>query len=343
MNVRRTQDPVRLRVRSRGIPPALDRYEIFTTSVITDAERGAHDLLGPHRLRVSGVASAEFQACLHAVRLRDVTFGYLDYHVAVDIRSQCLPDDYFVFMPTNGQAIVHTRDRVVESSTIVASLPEPGVGLTMEWAYDSPNLFVRIARSALERQLSRLTGHSPGARLVFEPGMSLTSDVASRWHGAMQLLHSEIYHPRSLAREGRGVGPLEDFLISTLLLVQPSNYSHLLHSTADRAHSRTVRHAVDFIESHLGEPMTVGDIAAAASVSERTLQQAFQGAFGMSPTAFLRERRLDRVRDELVDADPSDDTSVTEVAMRWGLTHMGRFAAAYRRRFGETPSQTLRR
>jgi AraC-like DNA-binding protein len=30
------------------------------------------------------------------------------------------------------------------------------------------------------------------------------------------------------------------------------------------------------------------------------------------------------------------------VAMRWGFTHLGRFAGAYRDRYGVTPSQTLR-
>ena len=45
----------------------------------------------------------------------------------------------------------------------------------------------------------------------------------------------------------------------------------------------------------------------------------------------------------LRDADPGDGTTVTEVALRFGFAHTGRFAAAYRRRYGQTPSATLRR
>ena len=45
----------------------------------------------------------------------------------------------------------------------------------------------------------------------------------------------------------------------------------------------------------------------------------------------------------LRDADPGDDITVTEVALRFGFAHTGRFAAAYRRRYGQAPSATLRR
>jgi AraC-like DNA-binding protein len=45
----------------------------------------------------------------------------------------------------------------------------------------------------------------------------------------------------------------------------------------------------------------------------------------------------------LRDADPGDGTTVTEVALRFGFAHTGRFAAAYRRRYGQAPSATLRR
>ena len=55
----------------------------------------------------------------------------------------------------------------------------------------------------------------------------------------------------------------------------------------------------------------------------------------------VRRLRLDGVRAELIRADPWQ-VSVSEVAYRWGFTHLGRFAGAYRARYGESPSQTLK-
>ena len=49
-----------------------------------------------------------------------------------------------------------------------------------------------------------------------------------------------------------------------------------------------------------------------------------------------------RARDELLISRP-EDTRVTDIAMRWGFQHLGRFCQIYKRRFGETPTATLRR
>ena len=75
-------------------------------------------------------------------------------------------------------------------------------------------------------------------------------------------------------------------------------------------------------------------------MSVRALHYAFRQNRARTPGEFVRERRLDRARDLLADAA---SRTVTEVAMDCGFNPMGDFSAAYRRRFGETPSQTLRR
>lgn len=54
----------------------------------------------------------------------------------------------------------------------------------------------------------------------------------------------------------------------------------------------------------------------------------------------LRNVRLAQVREALIRADP--DENVTAIAMSLGSTHLGRLSVEYRRRFGESPSQTLR-
>ena len=82
------------------------------------------------------------------------------------------------------------------------------------------------------------------------------------------------------------------------------------------------------------------DLARAAGVGVRALQLCFREAYQTSPMGYLRARRLAEVRRRLRRAGP-EATTVAEVAMDHGFSHLGRFSRYYREQFGELPSQTL--
>jgi len=102
-----------------------------------------------------------------------------------------------------------------------------------------------------------------------------------------------------------------------------------------------IRLAMDCVDRHSGEHVSVGQLVTAAGVSERTLRDAFQQYFGASPVRYLSRRTLHQVRRALKATDPSVAT-VTEIAIRFGVWELGRFARDYRSLFGELPSVTLR-
>ncbi|WP_141399186.1 helix-turn-helix domain-containing protein [Curtobacterium sp. 'Ferrero'] len=106
--------------------------------------------------------------------------------------------------------------------------------------------------------------------------------------------------------------------------------------------SRTVRDAQEWIAAHAREPITSTDVHRALGMSARGLQAAFSRHADTTPMRFLREFRLDRVRADLVAADPGT-TTVAAVAGAWGFAHLGRFAGYYAAEFGESPSATLHR
>ena len=97
----------------------------------------------------------------------------------------------------------------------------------------------------------------------------------------------------------------------------------------------------DSIAANLRFGFTVADLAAIAGVSIRSLQQSFRRYVGIPPMTYLRDLRLARVHEHLREAEPTLH-SVTDIAYRYGFTHMGRFAAEYRARYGLLPSETLR-
>ncbi len=102
-----------------------------------------------------------------------------------------------------------------------------------------------------------------------------------------------------------------------------------------------VRRAEEFMHAHADEPLTMQDVASATGIGLRALQLAFRTLRGSSPRAALEQMRLERARETLLAPPPA--AGVTDIALLAGFTHLGRFAAAYRSRFGESPSETLRR
>jgi AraC-like DNA-binding protein len=135
---------------------------------------------------------------------------------------------------------------------------------------------------------------------------------------------------------------LEELLLSSILLGFPHTASHELEAAggAARAEPAALRRAREHIDAHFAEPLTVPALARAASLSVRGLQDGFRRHYGQSPTQALREVRLAHARRRLL-AGGADETA-SRVAVASGFTHLGRFAAAYRERFGESPSATLR-
>lgn len=103
---------------------------------------------------------------------------------------------------------------------------------------------------------------------------------------------------------------------------------------------RNIRAAIDFMHANLHQPLTVTEIAEAAGVSVRSLQAGFQQFQDTTPIAYLRRLRLEAVHTELSLAE--NRLPVGEVALKWGFTQMGRFAAQYLAAYGIHPSVTAR-
>ncbi len=103
-----------------------------------------------------------------------------------------------------------------------------------------------------------------------------------------------------------------------------------------------VRWSLEYIRAHCCEPLTVGNLCLEAGLSWRSLERAFRQVCGITPKTAITLCRLHRVREALQAAEPGSET-VTSVAVRCGIGHLGRFPGAYRSLFGEYPSETLAR
>jgi len=132
----------------------------------------------------------------------------------------------------------------------------------------------------------------------------------------------------------------EDLLDSITDIVISGNFEQT--KSCLQRQQQLVKKAEDFVWSYPVLPPRYDTMCANLGTSERSLRYAFKACTGMSAGTYLKAFRLNQVRSELKTRSPQS-TRVQDVAFGWGFSHMGQFAADYKRLFGEPPSETLRR
>lgn len=95
-----------------------------------------------------------------------------------------------------------------------------------------------------------------------------------------------------------------------------------------------------FLHQHAADGVRISALPRIAGMSERALRNAFHREHGLSPKQFDLHERLQRARDAL--SHPTPSSTVTTIAAQHGFFELGRFAARYKRVYGESPSQTIR-
>jgi AraC family ethanolamine operon transcriptional activator len=100
-----------------------------------------------------------------------------------------------------------------------------------------------------------------------------------------------------------------------------------------------MRRAEEFLRDNMDSPFSSRGLCAATRMSERSIEMLFKEAYGISPRAWSQIARLNAARQDLL-KDEVEDVRVSDVAVRWGFFHFGRFSAIYRELFGELPSVT---
>jgi AraC-like DNA-binding protein len=134
---------------------------------------------------------------------------------------------------------------------------------------------------------------------------------------------------------------LEDDLITALLIAMEESQYDTERLTTGRTGNTQIANAEDYLFSNLTNPVSRAELAEVAGVSIRSLSRAFMRRHGVGPMKFLKQRRMEAVRMELINAQP-ENTKISDVALRYGFTELGKFSLLYRSIYNEKPSETLK-
>ena len=300
------------------------RADAYAVSDYVNQHVGSHCIRLPPRGRPQASVSHRTFSSLDLCRI--------SYGAPVQVTSEALQTIYHLQILLSGYCRSNARgvEQVFQPGEILLINPDDPVDLT--YSADCEKFIVKLPVRLLENACLEQRWTLPQQGIRFATARHALSEMS----GFLQLL-GLICHEAENAAEPEVQGLYERIVANKLLALLVSNVLRVVPPVAQGGGFEAVR---QFIEEHLTDDISVEQLMATAKVSERSLYTLFERQVGLSPRDYVRQRKLERVHARLQLATAR---SVTEVALDHGFAHLGRFSEAYRKRFGELPSQTWKR
>jgi AraC-like DNA-binding protein len=288
------------------------------------------DRISHHSLKtLNGRRTVDFT--LRQAQLDRVAFFEVSYGSDVETVATGSSDFYFLQLTLAGRCEIITGAADVKVNPGSYFVVNPRTTYRKRWSSDARQLIIRFPRRTVEQLSSADSAEQP---VVFDQS-------AHQLPSALNDLINFFW--RDITTEGRvRVGAIDRsasrHLVKAVLHLLPNSASAVV---APSDLPDCLLRADRYIRQSLAHDIGLTDIADAAGVSIRSLEGAFRRHWRTTPLTHVRNLRLDAAHHILT--HPADTTSVTAAALASGFTHFGRFSQVYSRRFGELPSESLRR
>jgi AraC-like DNA-binding protein len=294
-----------------------------------EASHAVAEAYFPHELRPLSASDASKASVdggdIGPIRIARITWG-------AEVKVRTTHDGgYAVNIPTSGQLVsaIGSQELVASPDRAVICPPDTPINIG-PWPETVSIFGVRFERDYLHREMSRLLG---GSSAHLPDHLDLTGNTGgANWLKLVNALSAASTAVRQPLVTEQLAGAITTAFVLAAVPDEDAG------SSASRP--RIVKRVLDQMYEDPSRPWTAGEMAAVAGVGIRRLQEGFREFVGTSPRQCLVDIRLGRVREDL--QRDNHGYTVADLAMNWGFTHTGRFAAAYRQKYGESPSETLR-
>lgn len=274
----------------------------------------------------------------------DFTLGFLSYGGDIALQMPAPDDCYHVNLTiagtTKGSRGDHSEGFTQAGQSGLVLLPHHRT--TVNWAADAEQLIFRLSRRLLEQHAADTLGRPVERPIEFDFQLDLTTPSGQSLLASTRFMAAELDRPGGLADNPLALGHLRAFVLNGILMTASSSLRDALSTPGQVQASGQLRAVLEHIHDHLDEPLTPVQLARVGTMSLRSLHATFHDVLDTSPMAYVRELRLESVRQELIKSS-CPDLKVGEVAMKWGFFHVSRFSAHYKQKYGELPSETRAR
>ncbi|HVX42388.1 MAG TPA: AraC family transcriptional regulator [Mycobacteriales bacterium] len=253
------------------------------------------------------------------------------------------PYRYLLFVtPADGGYEIETRSQATTFGPDEPHVYPIGTPLRLRWSRTFASTVLAMPLAPVADRAAATFGID-AADLRFEAMAPISAGFGRYWRATVAHVANELYAADSALQNPLLLTQATELLANAALAVFPNTALSADYIAGSGGIApATLRRATAYMEAHAAEPLTVGQIAAAAGVGARALHDGFRRHFQTTPMARLRRIRLENAHRQLQAADPTTGATVAGIAAAWGFGKPGRFATQYRRIYGVPPSHTLR-
>ena len=320
--------------------PPLQKYCKIDNAAFEDFSAKLSAYISPLTVKpASGrnkIANGRFSA-FDLVDVRLVSMGFDD---PVSILVDNFHDCYMLHVQLTGETQIENGDvnhAFRPNDAAVISAP----GELRETLKGNAAMFgVFIKANTMDWYYEVLHHQRPSGRIVFPEAFPIFGPVGAPLLNLLDFIFRDVELDSALSNSAATQEHFRDLLLFSIL----TNIKHNQSSNArmiDFAYEKAaVRRAIQYMTESYAHEMSLSHLADVSGVSIWSLSRSFKKAIGKTPMQYLRDIRLDRVRHVL---NTTQSLTVKEAARSCGITRFGNFSRIYRKRFGELPSETLKR
>lgn len=288
--------------------------------------------IGQHRLEMLG--GDKRQSRLSFREFAGFGLSQLSYGNHVRVRSPELESIYHFQIVTRGECVWRQPGERMKVHSGQAVMVNPYEKIDLEYSEDCEKLIIKMPEHVLNNARAVANGRLPDGGIRFE-----RTPVDLRTCPAMVNIMEAVLSELEEAEDddiSLVCTSYREIILKKLLKMFPSNWSG---QEPGAACTPALGRVLGYIEQNIRDNIDIEELSSVSNMSVRSIYNAFSKAFSTTPKCYIKQLKLHKLREDLLQGKCRN---VTEIALDYGFSHLGRFSSDYRKAFGELPSETMK-
>ena len=260
------------------------------------------------------------------VQLNNLQFGHADRHEGMMYEGISPKECISIVILQHNSGSVYVNRLKMDSEHII--LIDDSKPYDFVSSHRAVLAIVSISKSLLAKEIPWIL--SAADKKFKDKNHILSDTIESEW--------SRIIEEPNLFDDANEIGVMEKKIVKAVkdsLSGQTGEQCHLTEG------EKTAIEVKSFLLNSPEETMTIQSITEQFQVSDKTLQTSFKSLFGITPKHFINILKFNWAHEDLKLSN-TDTVNVSDIAIKWGFSHFGRFSKEYKGIFRVLPSETLK-